>query len=834
MIHFAEPQWFLLLPMLALLGWRIRRLALFRPLRAACMVLFVLALTDPQIRQTPQGLDLWVLVDRSDSAADAISQSGKEWENLLQASQGPAHRLVFVDFASAPVLRETGTAFEPSTKSSALGLALNFALSSRDPSRPTKLLALTDGQSTDEFAGIEDRLRAAGVPLDIRLIPPAPGEDYRIGQISAPTRIAPGQHFLLEAPVFGTKDGSIPYEVLCDGTRVGGGETALHGGRGVVRLSARLEAPGARRYEIRILPAQDSRPGNNASGHWVEVQSSGSVLLVTAYPDDPVATALEASGMTVEVITDPSRLHPGFLAGPRAVILNNIPANLLPAEFLAAMEFFVSEQGGGLLMTGGRQSFGSGGYFESPVDSLLPVSMELRQEHRKLAVAMAIVMDRSGSMGAAVDGATTKMDLANEGAARAIQLLGPADAVTVFAVDSEPHEVVPLTVIGEDALKIGSQIRRIQSTGGGIFVYRGLEAGWKELEKSGAGQRHIVLFSDAADSEEPGEYKRLLETITSEGATLSVIALGTPSDPDAALLEDIAALGKGRIFFNADASQLPALFAQETVSVARSAFLDSPVPVVDAGGWSQISPRSSNWPATVDGYNLCYARPEASVATVSGDEYMAPLTTFWQRGAGRTAAVTFPVAGRNSETFRAWEGAAPFLQTLTRWLLPGPPPPGTSLKTRFSGSDLTIDFLFDENLTGTYSVTPPRLLVAAGASGKPQNVTWQKISNGQFSATIPVPPGEWIRGVVDAGGTRIGFGPLAPGTDPEWSENAQTVQLLRATSKASGGSEIADLRDAWKSLPANTDFSLRTLLTIGLLILAIAEIAATRWTGRPA
>jgi hypothetical protein len=95
------------------------------------------------------------------------------------------------------------------------------------------------------------------------------------------------------------------------------------------------------------------------------------------------------------------------------VVINNVPAHRLPADFLAGLDFFVTAQGGGLLMTGGRFSFGSGGYFQSSLDPLLPVSMELRQEHRRLAVAMAIVLDRSGSMAAGAGGGH-KMDLANE------------------------------------------------------------------------------------------------------------------------------------------------------------------------------------------------------------------------------------------------------------------------------------------------------------------------------------------------------------------------------------------------------------------------------------
>lgn len=832
MFRLAEPQWLLLFLVLALLAWRIPRLALLSPLRAICAGLLVLWLTNPQLQFSSSGTDLWVLMDQSDSAAEAVAASGPESEAILQGARKSADRLFFVDFAEAPVLREPGTAFEPSTGSSALRLAVGFALSKRDKLRQTKLLALTDGFSTEDLSGLDSTLRSNDTPLDIRFFPAPAGEDYRVGEINAPLRVASGQSFLLQANVFGTKDGDLDYEVRCDDVKVGGGRVEVRGGRGSIRLSARLEAGGSRRYEIRILPESDTRPGNNAAGHWVEVTASGTVLLITAYADDPLSAVLKAAGFAVETITDPEVLHPGYLAGPRAVILNNVPAHELPPEFLAALDFFVREQGGGLLMAGGRKSFGSGGYFESPIDALLPVSMELRQEHRKLAVAMAIVMDRSGSMSAAVSAGITKMDLANEGAARAIQLLGPADAVTVLAVDSEPHVIVPLSKIGEDAAKIAQSVRRIQSAGGGIFVYQGLEAAWKELQKSEAGQRHIVLFSDAADSEAPGEYQRLLAEMTADGATLSVIALGSKSDPDAALLEDIALLGNGRIFFNADANQLPALFAQETVSVARSAFLDALVSVVDAGGWLQIAPKNPQWLEAVDGYNLCYLRPEASVAVISGDEYRAPLIAFWQRGAGKTAAVTFPVSGQNSEAFRAWKDAAGFVQTLTRWLLPGPPAPGTALRARFVGNELLVDFLYDQPLAATFAKSPPRLVVAAGASGPPRNIEWEKIENGRFSARIAVPPAQWLRGVVDAGAARMSFGPLSPGNDPEWQQPPAALRNLRDISRSSGGREIAELRDAWQMEARQNFQSLRNWILLVLLIGFLSEVGLTRWRGR--
>ena len=65
---------------------------------------------------------------------------------------------------------------------------------------------------------------------------------------------------------------------------------------------------------------------------------------------------------------------------------------------LEALGHFASDLGGGLLLTGGTASFGVGGYFKSALDPYLPVSMEIQNEHRKLSLAMAVVLDRSGSM----------------------------------------------------------------------------------------------------------------------------------------------------------------------------------------------------------------------------------------------------------------------------------------------------------------------------------------------------------------------------------------------------------------------------------------------------
>jgi hypothetical protein len=254
----------------------------------------------------------------------------------------------------------------------------------------------------------------------------------------------------------------------------------------VVQFSDRIDTVGAHPYRIDIDPHPDAHPGNNTATGWIDVQGSRQILLITPYPDDPITTVLRQHRIDVKVVTQPSELHIGHLTGTQAVILNNVAAYHLPTDFLRALDVFVRVQGGGLLMAGGKHAFGAGGYYGSAIDPLLPVAMELREEHRQYPVAMAIVLDRSGSMNAGVPGGAglTKMDLANEGAAEAIALLGNEDVITVFAVDSAPHLVVPLLPVQESRTHLLNTVRGIHSQGGGIYVYTGLQAAWNELQKS--------------------------------------------------------------------------------------------------------------------------------------------------------------------------------------------------------------------------------------------------------------------------------------------------------------------------------------------------------------
>ncbi len=828
---FTSPEYFLLIPALALVGWFWGGLKLHLPLRALLLVLAIFALTEPIIEHQQNSLDLYVLLDRSDSTEDLIDKGLPEWQRLLESAK-PTHRdtLHFINYASEVAeVGADGSTFTGSRKLTKTGLALQSIAAQTDEKRPSRVLLFTDGYSTEPLQEAAAQMQARGIPLDFRLIREETENDSRIARMGFPERVQVGEPFLISITVRGSTDATFPLILRRNGATLTESSVTLVNGLGTVEFTDRIPRSGGFEYQAEIRPEKDAHPGNNKATRWIEITGGPRIILATRYQDDPVAKALAALDFTVETVSDLTKLKPGLLAGARAVILNNIPANEMPTDFMKSLDFFVREQGGGLLMAGGEHSFGSGGYFQSPIDALLPVSMELKSEHRKLAVALAIVIDRSGSMSVGVGGGRQKIDLADSGAANAIDLLGPMDEIAVFAVDSEATKTIPLTRIENRKAELGARVRKITSAGGGIYVYEGLKAAWDELKKSPAGTRHVILFSDANDSEEPGDYKKLIKEMTDNGATISVIGLGTDKDSDSALLVDVAKLGNGRMFFSDQPMDIPKIFAQETVTIARSAFIKDPVGSQATGRWAEISPKPVAWFKQVDGYNLSYAREDATVSLVSTDEYLAPLVSHARRGLGRSAAVSFPLGGEFSDTTRNWPGYGDFLQTLGRFLMGEDTPPGIALRHRLDGTRLTLDLLYDTAAwSQKLSAMPPKVRLQDDTGGATLDLPWRRIAPGHFSLTRDLDEGSIVRGAVQVGENALPFGPLSVGSSVEWAFEPERLAELRAVSNQTHGRELLDISKAWLRPPFLAETSLRLPLGIALVLLTLTEALLTR------
>ncbi|MBC7978962.1 MAG: VWA domain-containing protein [Armatimonadetes bacterium] len=833
-MSFDYPESFLLVPLVGLIGWFWPRLGLFRILRVLIVLLIVFAIAGPRIRKQQNALDLVVLLDRSDSTEDLIDKGLPEWTRLLEKSKpGRKDTLRFVNFAAEVAdAGADGSTFSGSRKLTKTGLAISNLMAQVDETRPTRVLLFTDGFATEPLVEAAAQMGKRGVPLDFRLIRDETTQDVRVARVSFPERVQVGEPYLISILLRGNQNGEVPLILRRNGQILVETKVTMKDGVGTAEFTDRIGKVGSYEYDAEIRPEKDAHLGNNRMARWIEIVGGPRLLLVTKYADDPVARAMAEMDFQVQVVSNFSELKPGLLGGTKAVIFNNVPAHEIPNDFMKSLDFFVREQGGGFLMAGGERSFGSGGYFQSAIDDLLPVSMELKSEHRKLAVALAIVMDRSGSMAVGVAGGKTKMDLANSGAISAVNLLGQMDQVTVFAVDSEPTKVVPLTSVGGKQKEMNGRISRISSSGGGIYVFTALKAAWEELRKSQAGTRHVILFSDAQDSEEPGDYKKLIAEMTKEGATISVIGLGTDKDVDSALLVDIAKLGNGRVFFSDQPMDIPQIFAQETVTIARSAFLKDPVGTLASGRWGEISPKALEWMKQVDGYNLSYARKDATVSLVTTDEYVAPLVAHARRGLGRTAAVSFPLGGEFSDSVRKWDGYGDFMQTMGRFLMGQDTPPGIALRHKVEGTRLSLNLLYDAEEWGErLSKDPPTVKLQDDAGGPVYELPWRRIAPGHFSLSRDLEEGSVVKGAIRVGDNALGFGPVSVGSAVEWAFEPERLAELRQVSHQTNGRELLNLEKAWLRPPyvAANPLGLPAGILLVVLVLLDALITRTGW-----
>jgi hypothetical protein len=274
-----------------------------------------------------------------------------------------------------------------------------------------------------------------------------------------------------------------------------------------------------------------------------------------------------------------------------------------------------------------------------------------------------VALDRSGSM--AVEAApSVEVQLANLGTCAAVELLAPIDSVGVIAVDSAPHlRRVPV----RDVASITARVRTIESSGGGIFCYTALVAAGKMLEDAVQKNRHAILFADANDSEEQEDCPELVERFRAMGITLSVVALGTEADSDAAFLKHIAELGGGQCYFTHDPAELPRLFAQDTLTIARATFVEEPVACTalpDLFGLGEIPGGTRAFP-DLGGHNVTWLREATcGVVTQSGSVAGLRLLAGRPRARRRCRADRRRVRGG----LVAWDGFASFFVTAVRWL----------------------------------------------------------------------------------------------------------------------------------------------------------------------
>jgi Mg-chelatase subunit ChlD len=852
-LYLLYPELLLLLvPLVFFYFWRARSRGVGGVTRLLILATLALLAAIPLAPLGGKGVDVVVIADLSRSMPADTRSRELEIINLLEKRRAAGDRVGVVTFGREarierlPEELSQASSFvqEVDGDGSDLGGAISLAASLIPRTRPGRLIVLSDGEGNGSpVLAAAHEAAARGVPVDFRAFTRGEAADVAVESLDLPGTVDEREPFQFSAWV--RTDRTVETEAVLsrDGVEIARQKETFHPGATQLTFRDVIDRPGIARYQLALKAPEgtgDRVPENNFGSGAIRVEAPATILLVNASggPDN-LSRALGAGKLNVQEVTPRGLPHDlAGLAGFRAVILENVPAGDVGPQALGALTRFATDLGGGVLLTGGNGSFGVGGYFKSVIDPYLPVSMEIKNEHRKLSLAMVVALDRSGSMAAPAGEGRTKMDLANLGTCAAIETLGPYDEVGVIAIDSAPHVISPLTT-ADDVGGICARARTIRSEGGGIFVYTALVSAAKMIQQSDKGTRHIVLFADASDAEEPGDYQRLLSTITPLGITVSVIGMGTETDSDAEFLKDVARRGQGRIYFSANVDDLPRLFAEEAITVARSSFVSEPTPSHTLADMVLLGDLPSSKFPDVDGYNLSYLKPGATMGVITDDEYHAPLLSFWHQGLGRVAALTLEVDGKYSGRLNAWKDFGGFATGLGRWLLGGEPPQGIRASMDREGGQgiVRLELDPDRKRGGADDIRTAAAAIAMPADsavGPSQKLNLSWTGENTMEARFPIQKAGIYLGAVDLGQGR--FLPLSPLTlpySPEFEprqDPEEGPKTLLEMARVSGGVE----RTAWDGVFNASLLRQREVrdlvipLALMLLLLHLMEIAGRR------
>ena len=853
MLIFSQPVWLALLIPLGIV-WALWPMPtrLLRGLRAVVLAALVLAMAQPAIKLPDRAGTVVVVADRSDSMPAGAGAAAKEAVDLIQRGMGARDQLAVVSFGQQVAVEQPpqrgefpGFTAQVGADASNLADALDSALALIPPDAPGRILVVSDGKWTgrDPLAAAA-RAAGRGIAMDHRLLARPSVNDLAIQSFQTPETVLPGQAYIMTAWVQSPVEQTIEYQLARGATVIASGKKEIPAGRSRLLFRDRATTPGTTQYQLSVKSdAADPVPENNLARALVGVRGPKPILVLSSTKESGYVQLLRRGRVDLEARTPAeTRWTLEELARYSGVVLENVLASQVGSAGMEMLSAWVETTGSGLMITGGRKSYGPGGYFGSPLDRILPVSMEMRKEHRKLQLAIVVVLDRSGSMSAPAGGGKKKIDLANIGTVQVLDLLGPTDELGVIAVDSRPHTMVELAPV-DSVRGQRSRILSIESMGGGIFIYEGLAAGSQMVMKAKAETKHIILFADAADSEEPGQYQALLEKTREAGITVSVIGMGTEADVDANLLKDIAARGGGQIYFSNTPEEFPRIFAQDTFTVARSTFIEDATPLKVTGGFSTLGGQGDWQPPALGGYNLTYLKPEANLALVTQDEYAAPVVAAWQVGSGRALAFTGEADGKYAGDLAKWGNVGDFHATLARWTAGEQPtlPDNMLLTQEVRDGACFVQLHLDPERTNEPFATPPRVKVLHGLPGAPPaklTLPMQWKSADLLEAVVALRGSETALNTVEIPGLNaLSLPPVCLLYSPEFAPEQAgrgrvTLEKLSATTS---GEARVDLPGIWKALPTKPQFvDLAVWLVLSALLVYLAEIFERRtgWLGR--
>jgi len=712
--YFAQP-WWLVAGLLAVpavwLG--VRSMQALSParrwlaltLRVAVLVLLAGILARPTVTETNEQMTLIVVLDRSQSVPQALRQQGRDFLTAAAAVAPPRDRLAVVDVAeAATIARLPSTSRKlPERNTTLNGLQSNLAggvqmaLAISPPETAVRLLLASDGNETEGDLREMARIAAANnIAVDVLPLRYGHSQEVVFKRLVAPSKARSGQTVTLRFVLHSTSKAAGKLQLTLNGKPVdmdpGSDAMAvpvqLQPGTNVRSISLPVGMRGVHDFRATFLPSDANQDGitqNNEASAMTFVAGPGYVIVADAdgKAGAGIVRALGAVGVEAKHVHASALPHelPALLSVD-ALVLVNTDSSLFSFQQQKMLVRYVNEMGGGLLMVGGPQAFGAGGWIGSPVAKVLPVDLDPPQKKEMPKGALVLIMHacempRGNHWG-------KKVGIA------AVNALGRRDLVGVQDYRWEggaANWVYPLSPVG-DKTKVIAAIKKMEM-GDMPDLAAPMQAAFNALKACDAVQKHIIIISDG-DPSPPAP--ALLKQMKAAKITCTGVAVFPHSPQDVKTLAIIAQVTGGRFYSvkkQSELKQLPRIFIKEAQVVRRALINEETFTPKIAFSPSEVLKGLPAALPPLDGYVLTGPKGGLTQALITGPEG-DPILATGQAGLGRCAAFMSSADARWAGKWLGWGGYTRFWEQAVRWVSKSSRPSDCEIFADVEGRNVTL------------------------------------------------------------------------------------------------------------------------------------------------
>jgi uncharacterized membrane protein len=658
-----------------------RRSAVAGFIRLCIAGILIMVLAGPRSVRTSDVVSVVYTVDVSDSVnearqealeAVAASAAGKPQEDeaglvifgrTAAVELPPRSSFPFEKFLNAQVGRDA-TNLEQS-------LALSAAMLPEE--HRGRIVLFSDGTETiGQLKDVVDDLQSREVQVDVVPIDYEYDHEVLLERLDLPRHVRLGETYEASVVLTSMANGSGTLVLEQNDEELASVPVEFNVGRNRFSLPIQVESSGYYEYTARIeVPAdKDNRVENNIARNYLLIEGPGQVLLVTDSQDDPeewayLQLALEQGDRQVEVISALEfPLDPLSLMPYDCIVFADVPADALLGSQRQAVHDAVRDLGIGFLMVGGPNSFGPGGYQNSPIEDCLPVSMEISKKKILPKGALVIILH------------TCEFPQGNTWAKRitkqAIKVLNSEDDVGAIGYNGGDEWIFELTPAGEyDSLV--PKINNAQIGDMPSFI-SSMNMGLKALtdpEVTDAASRHMIIISDGdANPPSPAELQKFVDA----EITVSTVAVFPHGPQGTKFLQGISSVTGGRFYFPSDPRQLPKIFIKEAKTLRRKQVQERtfvPRLVTDDSivrGMDSL-PELHGYVLTSEKDDprakIVLAAPPKEDDPVASDSDIDPILAVWRYGLGASAAFT---SDMTTDWGRDWVRWEQFQQIVTQMM----------------------------------------------------------------------------------------------------------------------------------------------------------------------